>query len=141
MDAASPAFNPRDLLFLFQPYVVAAFVLFAVGVVAIQYGRGPKALALCLIVSWPLLTGLDFLAYGYPRHWEGSALLLGFVARSTGILAPLVLLTVAAWSAFRLGASKKAAFGVVTLLSVALASPAYILWVLTVGCLLTGDCL
>jgi len=141
MENAEVGFDPLELLFFFQPPVIGLFLAVAMVAVLVRYSRGTLGLVVVAVLTWPLLVALDFLFYGYPRQWQGEAFLPGLLARTTAVLVPLVLITAATWLAARLRLPRGVAAGAVSSLAVAFASPIYVLWLLTVGCLLTGDCL
>ena len=139
MSSADTGFELRELLFLFHPLIIGAFALVAIAAVLLVYRRGPQSMALFLALACPFLVGLDFLAFGSPLdHISVGSYVL---TRPTAVFVPLLMIGLVAAFASRLRASVGVAMVTTLFLTLSLASPIYILWVLTVGCALTGDCL
>ena len=139
MSGTDTGFELRELLFLFQPLVVCAFALVAIAAVQLLYRRGPLSMAAFLALACPSLVALDFLAFGSPH--DHSSVSSYVVSKATAAFVPLFMIGLAATLASRFRASVRVATAITLFLALSLASPIYILWLLTVGCLLTGDCL
>jgi phosphoglycerol transferase MdoB-like AlkP superfamily enzyme len=132
-------FDLRNLLLLFHPLVVCAFALVAIAAVLLLYRRGPQAMALFLALACPCLVVLDFVAFGSPPDDSSAGAYV--VAKAIAVFVPLLIIGLAAVIAWQLRASFRVAMASTLILTLLFASPIWSMCLLTVGCLLTGDCL